>query len=203
VEPSPLEQLARELRQLQTAFVIIGGLATAVYSPGRLTEDLDILVSTSTAREVRAELERLGAKWLGPLSIGGATYELPSGLTLDVVESAAPWVAAALGSPHRGPSGYPIVALPYLVVLKLDAGRDRDLADIAQMLGRASEQELTTVRQVVAKHLASQVADLESLIQLGQLETGTMPPHSTQERAAERPAPERKQQPDHGGRGRS
>jgi hypothetical protein len=202
LEPSPLNRLASEFQQLQTLYVIIGGLATAAYSPGRLTEDIDILVSTTTAPQVRTELEGLGATWVGPLSIGGATYQLPSGLMLDVVESSAPWLAAALRSSHQTPSGFPVIALPYLVVLKLDAGRERDLTDIAQMLGQAPEPQLAIVRQVVTKYLPEQATDLESLIQLGQLEAKVKPPSVSNPPANDPPAPEKHQRSSHSGRDR-
>ena len=68
MEPSPLNRLASELQQLQqlqTPYVIIGGLAAAAYSIGRLTDDVDILVPTTTAQQVRTELEGLGATWVG------------------------------------------------------------------------------------------------------------------------------------------
>ena len=176
MQPLPLIQLAGELHRITTPHVIIGGLAAATYLPGRVTEDLDLLIHAPTADRLRAELDQFGATWRGRLAVGGATYQLPSGLLIDVIESTAPWVPSALSRPARTPSGFPIIRLPYLILLKLEASRARDVADISGILGRASDQQLDGVRQVIRAYLPDSLADLDSLIQLGRLEARAAPP---------------------------
>ena len=87
----------------------------------------------------------------GPLSAGGSHWTLADGGNLDVLESDATWVAAAVASQRRAPDGLPIIDLPYLVLMKLEASRAQDLADVSRMLGGTSEEELEPVRQVVRR----------------------------------------------------
>jgi hypothetical protein len=63
-----------------------------------------------------------------------------------------------------------VVGLPYLVILKMEAQRPQDWADISRMLGWASESELDQVRAAVARYMPEDVEDLESLIFLGRKE---------------------------------
>jgi len=60
--------------------------------------------------------------------------------------------------------------LPYLIIMKIEASRGRDIGDLTTMLGLASDDELARVREVVARYTPEQLDDLESLIYLGQVE---------------------------------
>ncbi|MCI0397595.1 MAG: hypothetical protein L0332_19935 [Chloroflexi bacterium] len=71
---------------------------------------------------------------------------------------------------HSDPAGYSVIALPYLVLLKLAANRGRDIGDLTTILGWASESDLAQVYQVVARYSPEDVGDLESLIFIGQKE---------------------------------
>jgi hypothetical protein len=53
------------------------------------------------------------------------------------------------------------------------AARAQDLADAARMLGLASEASREETREVFRRWLPEALEDLESLITLGKLETGT------------------------------
>lgn len=63
-----------------------------------------------------------------------------------------------------------MLALPYLVLMKLASSRLQDTADLSRMLGLASEEELTRVRAAVARYAPQEADDMESLIYLGRLE---------------------------------
>lgn len=63
--------------------------------------------------------------------------------------------------------------LPYLVLMKVQAGRAQDLADAARMLGAASESRREEAREVFRRWFPEALEDLESLIALGRLEMGT------------------------------
>lgn len=151
-------------------FVIVGGTATALYMPARHTDDVDILVSTADLVQIERALRSAGARRQGPLTIGGAAWTLQDGTDLDVIVSDAPWVPAALATPVRDPTGLPVIDLPYLVLLKLEASRLVDIGDLGRMLGGADDQHLRRVRLVVARHMPDAVDDLESIIELGKLE---------------------------------
>jgi hypothetical protein len=94
---------------------------------------------------------------------------------LDVILGDYPWLDEALALPQRDAAGYPVLDLPYLVLMKMAAIRGRDLGDLTTMLGLASEKELARVRQVVAHYAPAEADDLESLIYLGQVEMGKVP----------------------------
>ena len=120
---------------------------------------------------VERELTAAGCEKLGVLAIGGSTWTLPDGTTLDVVVSEAPWAREAIQRPLQTADGIPVIALPYLVLMKLYAGRSQDIADITRMLGGADESALAEVRAAVARHDPGAVNDVESMIVLGGLDT--------------------------------
>jgi hypothetical protein len=155
---------------IDVPYVIVGGVATRLYMPERMTDDLDILIHVDLVESLSAALSRQQAKFLGNLSIDGFTWELSDGTVLDVLYGSQPWIAEALLSPRTSPDGQPVIDLPYLVLMKLAASRTTDLSDISRMLGQATDSDLTRVRQVVETYDAASLEDLESLIQLGKIE---------------------------------
>lgn len=160
-------------RILETVpWAVIGAVATRLYMPERLTQDLDIIIRDKDAFEVRNRLERVDFKYHSELAIGGSSWLSAEGSNLDVVESSEGWLDQALkeAQNNRDWQGLPILPLPYLVLLKFKSGRLQDLADISRMLGQASEEMLNSVRQVFVHYLPNETEDLESLITLGQLE---------------------------------
>jgi len=161
-----------DLRQIirETRFLLVGGLATRHYMPERTTLDTDILVLAGDQEAVELELTAAGCRRLGVLAIGGSTWMLPNGTSLDVVISDAPWAREAIEHPEQAADGIPVIALPYLVLMKLYAGRSQDIADITRMLGGADELALAEVRAAVARHMLDAANDVESMIVLGRLE---------------------------------
>ncbi|MCL5958549.1 MAG: nucleotidyltransferase family protein [Chloroflexi bacterium] len=163
-------------------YVVVGGTATSLYMPARTTEDVDILVATGDGPAAERVLQDAGAVFLGRLSIGGTSWRLPDGTRLDVLTSQEPWVEEALAYPNRDSSGLPIIALPYLVLLKLEASRGVDIGDLTRMLGGAEDKALANVRAVIRRFLPDAEDDLESIIQLGRLEFENPPiPESPQQ----------------------
>jgi hypothetical protein len=156
-----------------TRFVVVGGVATRLYMPERATLDLDILVLAEDASALGEELVAAGCRYESPLSTGGSHWILADGTGLDALETKATWAAAALSAPRCAPDGLPVIDLPYLVVMKLEASRAQDLADVSRMLGGATAAELDRTRQAVAAHLPEASEDLESLIRLGRMEYGS------------------------------
>ncbi|NES22577.1 MAG: hypothetical protein F6K41_27570 [Symploca sp. SIO3E6] len=154
----------------QAPFVVVGGVATRLYMPERMTLDLDILVKSEDAELVYDDLEQAGGQKIAELSIAGSQWQLLDGTSLDVLEVNDTWATEAIANPNYAPDGLPIVDLPYLVLMKLIAGRSQDLADISRMLGGATDWQLEQVRRVIAEYLGSAREDLESLIMLGKLE---------------------------------
>ena len=159
-------------------WAVVGAAATRMYMPKRMTQDLDILVPAPDAAAVRQKLTAAGFRYRGELTIAGSSWTTPDGLVIDVLEGSESWWAPAVAAAqhNRDAQGLPVLPLPYLVLMKFQAGRVQDLADITRMLGQAGEEELTVVRQLFATLLPEDLADLESLIALGQLERQTSRP---------------------------
>jgi hypothetical protein len=66
-----------------------------------------------------------------------------------------------------------VIALPYLVLMKLRAGRSLDIGDLTRMLGLADETAREEVRTVVRTHQPDAIEDVESMIAIGELELRT------------------------------
>jgi hypothetical protein len=142
-------------------YAIVGGVATRLYMPERMTYDLDILIHRSQANIAYNELTNRQSKQIG---------ELADGTLLDVIASDRPWVKNALLNPRHSPDNQPVIDLPYLVLMKLEASRTTDISDISRMLGQANDDELNRVRSTIQIYDPNSLEDLESLIQLGKLE---------------------------------
>lgn len=151
-------------------WAVAGGVATRAYMPERTTRDLDILVRREDGGEVRGRLEAAGYEFITALAIPGFLVRSPEGVEVDVILGDYPWLEEALAHPRQDPAGLPVLDLPHLVIMKIDASRARDLGDLATMLGLASDEELERVRAVAARHAPDVVDDLESLIYLGKVE---------------------------------
>jgi len=156
-------------------WVTVGGVATRAYMPERATKDLDVLVRRRDSDEVRGRLEAAGYCYVSPLAVPGFLVRSPEGVDVDVILGDYPWLDEALAHPHQDPAGYPVLDLPYLVLMKMASSRTRDFGDLGTMLGLASEEELARVRAVVARYAPEEAEDLESLIYLGQVEMGKTP----------------------------
>ena len=150
----------------------VGAAATRLYMPERTTNDLDILIRTEDAASVRARLAQDGAAYQAELSIGGSSWRLADGFALDVIEGCDGWVDEALvaAQSNLDAQQMPVLPMRFLVLMKFQAGRVQDVADVTRMLGQASDDDLAGVRRVFALWLPNDQADLDILIALGQLE---------------------------------
>lgn len=153
-------------------WAVVGAVGSRAYMPERATADLDVMVAWQDAAEVHRRLVGAGFSAGPTLAIGGRSYTSPEGVPVDVIGLDAPWVRDALTYVRTDPQGLPVLPLPYLVLMKVQAGRTQDLADAARMLGGASEQDRRATREVFRRWLPDAVDDLESLIRLGELEMG-------------------------------
>ena len=154
----------------KTSYVIVGGIATRLYMPERMTLDLDILIAVEDIFAAENELKRAGCQKQGVLSIGGSTWMLPDETSLDMIVSDEIWGKEAMLHPNIAPDGLPYIDLPYLILMKFKSGRVQDMADISRMMGNADESSLKKVRKVIRYYLSDVMEDLESLISLGKLE---------------------------------
>lgn len=149
---------------------VVDGVATRAYMPERGTKDLDILVANEDGPEAIARLRQAGFTVVSELAVPGWVLRSPDGVEVDVLFGNDPWLPGALQELRADPAGYPVLALSYLVLMKLLAMRAQDLAHITRMLGLAAEADLDKVRAAVARYSPEDSEDLEAMIFLGKRE---------------------------------
>jgi len=154
-------------------WVIVGGVATRAYMPERATKDMHILVKAADGDRALARLKAAGYLSLATLGIPGYALQSPAGIEIDLLLGDDAWLEEALADAGRDAAGYPVLALPYLVLTKLTSMRSQDWADVSRMVGLAEEAELDRVRAVVRRYSPQDLEDLEALIILGQRELQT------------------------------
>jgi hypothetical protein len=151
-------------------FAVVGGLATALYMPQRMTLDTDLLIAADDLMQAESRLIAAGCQRIGSLTIGDSAWRLPAGRSVDLIALHEPWVHDALTSVVRDGTGRPYIDLPFLVLMKLESGRLQDLADISRMAGCADPTEIQRVRDTIRRYRPQDTEDLESMIHLGRLE---------------------------------
>lgn len=163
--------------------VVDGGVAARAYAPERHTKDVDFLVAHSEYRRASESLIARGWQKLEDLtfpnsSLGlyGAAYE-KGDLSIDVVASDQPWAEEALGVEAFDQTGLRVIALPYLVLMKIDSARGIDQGDLTRMLGRVDDDELKRIVTIVDRHSHDPQAadDVRQYAVLGKLEWGKSP----------------------------
>lgn len=174
----PIPDLVPVLGSLRWA--LVGGVALRAYAPERMTLDVDIVVHKRDATKAREAFVEAGYEITGELSIGGFTarQETPDAMPVDVIVRDDPWLEDALKNPNLDAAGYPVLPRPYLTLLKLQAGRTQDLADVQQLLAATPPDERASTRRLVEVQAPDLAEDYESLITLSDLEFG--PPREEQ-----------------------
>ncbi len=154
--------------------VLVGGMALRAYMPERMTLDINILVHERDSTAVQQALLTTGYMVIAQLSIGGFTMSPPvaSQIPIDVLTRADPWLDRMLDAPTYDQAGYPVLARPYLLLLKLQAGRSQDLADIQRLLGMTPHHQRPPIRDLVAQYSPEFLEDYDTLLTLADLEFG-------------------------------
>ncbi len=175
----PWPDLRPILKGIQWA--LVGGVATRAYMPERTTKDMDIIVHEKDGEEAIKRLENAGYRIASRLAVPGYLMLAPDGTELDVLFGRDTWLKEALENPGKDPAGYPVVGLPYLIMMKMSAQRTRDMGDLGTLLGWASDEALDEVRAVVKKYAPEDLEDLEALIYIGRKEQEIPPPDDDRE----------------------
>jgi hypothetical protein len=154
-------------------WVLIGGIALRAYVPERSTLDVDIMIRAHDEVQAKAAFQTMGYAITGPLTIGGFTaHPSDGGPPIDVLTSTATWLTDALEHPTPDPAGLPAMPRRYLLLIKLQAGRTQDLADVQRLLRGTSPEERAAMRAVIQGHAAELVEDYDALVTLADLEYG-------------------------------
>jgi len=144
------EKMSRLLTDLSIPHLLIGGLAVGVHGHVRATRDIDFLVGDQafathvpilTFRDELRDLVRIGHTDL---------MSVPPG---------HPQLQEELSS-HPGP---PVISLPALIMLKLEAGRPRDAEDVRQLMA-LHRSALRDVRDYLQRHAPGLVHRLAEVI---------------------------------------
>ncbi len=151
-------------------WVIAGGVSTRAYMPERMTQDLDILVHRTDCKIVWEKFESAGYTVASQLDAPYFVASSPLGIEIDVICADFPWLKEALANPQHDAANYPVLDLPYLILMKLMANRTIDIGDITRMLGLASAEQIKQVETIVARYSPQDNEDLQALILLGKME---------------------------------
>ncbi|MCY4082727.1 MAG: hypothetical protein OXF54_20975 [Caldilineaceae bacterium] len=137
-----------------------------------MTRAFDILVHHHDGEAALARLKEAGYQVASELSIPGYMLNAPDGTEIDLLLIPFEWLDDALQPDRTDAAGYPVLGLPYLVLMKMETSRPQDLGDLSRMLGLAEEDDLEQVRAAVTCYMPDAAEDLELLIYLGRLEMG-------------------------------
>ena len=127
-------------------WAVAGGLAMHLYGSPRLTKDVDIIAS-----------EHLSLTPQHRLSFGGSSYTLQVGryaVQIDWIvrsDGYQKYYRAALKEAIELSNGLRIVTPEWLVILKFNAGRQKDLDDIVFLLKQPTIIDRPTVKQKVVE----------------------------------------------------
>jgi hypothetical protein len=139
-----VQQAGQLAAQEEIEWAVAGGLAMHLYGSPRLTKDIDIIAS-----------QHLSMPSEHRLNFGGSCYTLQVGkyaVQVDWIvrnDGYRKYYLAALKEAIELPNGLRIVTPEWLVILKINAGRQKDLDDIVFLLRQQKLVERSTVRQKV------------------------------------------------------
>lgn len=162
-------------------FCVVGGVATRAYMPERSTKDIDFLIGPDDFEA--AERRRVGAGYEAVpedddlffsnsmLGLFGRAWR-GEDVRIDLISSRQAWVHDALTTESYDQTGLRVIALPYLVLMKLDASGGQDQADVERMLGRLDDAEVERVARIVDRYSGDPQAaeDVRQYAVLGRME---------------------------------
>jgi hypothetical protein len=140
------QQMGQLATQEEIAWAIVGGLAMYLYGSSRLTKDVDIIASQNLSLTPRHLL-----------SFGGSNYTLQIGrysVPVDWIvrnDGYQKFYRAALKDVVVLPNGLRLVTPEWLVILKFNAGRQKDLDDIVYLLKQEKLVDRPTVKSKVVE----------------------------------------------------
>jgi hypothetical protein len=140
------QQLGELAAQEEVGWALAGGLAMHLYGSPRLTKEVDIIASNHLSLTPKHRLRFGGSNYT--LQIG--KYEVP----IDWIvrnDGYEKYYRAALQEAIQLPNGMRVVTPAWLVILKLNAGRQKDYDDIVFLLRQPKLVDRPTVKQKVVE----------------------------------------------------
>lgn len=130
VSPEKLDaaalEVSNQLRKDGIASALVGGLALQAYGSSRHTGDVDLIVSRTPAYRP-----------VGRLTFGGIIVKASNGIVVDLIDRRDGYrrlYVQALKHSETTPFGVRIVTPPYLMAMKLAAGRSHDEDDLKRLV---------------------------------------------------------------------
>ncbi|MDQ2908537.1 MAG: nucleotidyltransferase family protein [Candidatus Eremiobacteraeota bacterium] len=149
--------------------------------PERSTKDIDFLVGADDFETAERRLRDAGYAAVAEhddlffansmLGLFGRAWRR-EGIRIDLISSRQEWVHDALTAESYDQTGLRVIALPYLVLMKLDASRGQDQADVERMLGRLNDAEVERIARIVDRYSGDPQAaeDVRQYAILGRME---------------------------------
>ncbi|MBI1760980.1 MAG: hypothetical protein HYR56_06030 [Acidobacteria bacterium] len=140
------QQLGRLAAQEEIDWALAGGLAMHLYGSPRLTKDVDIIASRDLSLTPQHRL-----------NFGGNSYTQQVGkyaVQIDWIvrnDGYQKYYRAALKEAIKLSNGLRLVTPEWLVILKLNAGRQKDLDDIVFLLRQPNMVDRPTIKQKVVE----------------------------------------------------
>ena len=138
------QQVGKLANQEEINWALAGGLAMYLYGSPRLTKDVDVIASQHLSLVAEHQL-----------TFGGSSYTIQIGKYMVQVD----WIVrndgyekyyrAALKDAIELPNGLRVVIPEWLVILKLNAGRQKDFDDIVFLLTQENLVDRPKVKQKV------------------------------------------------------
>ena len=158
-----LEQIALSLEQHKIPYMVIGGQAVLIYGEPRLTRDVDITLGVGPERlqDLLSLAESAGWRLLveKPEEFVQRTLVLPlqdsnSGIRIDLIFSCSPYERQAMDRVRlveMGKATVRFAAVEDVIILKMVAGRPRDLEDVRSILVKNPELGQGYIREWLAE----------------------------------------------------
>lgn len=140
------QKIGQLASQQEIEWAVAGGMAMYFYGSPRLTKDVDIIASKDLSLTPQHKL-----------GFGGSSYTLQVGkyaVQIDWIvrnDGYQKYYRAALKEAVKLPNGLRVVTPEWLVILKFNAGRQKDLDDIVFLLKRPRTVDRSTVKRKVVE----------------------------------------------------
>jgi hypothetical protein len=152
------EVASAKLREAGIPHALAGGLAVGAHGYPRTTDDVDFLVGDEAFVKHAGGLVTLK---LPLIAVGNVRVDFVS---IDEARGEGEQLRSAVEHPPQSEQ-LPIVPLPALVYMKLKAGRQKDVADLVELLKRG-KIEVTEMDRYLKQHAPDLVAKWDRIKQI-------------------------------------
>jgi hypothetical protein len=140
------QKMGQLAAQAEIEWAVAGGLAMYIYGSPRLTKDVDIIASKNLSLAPKYRLSFGGSSYL--LQVGKYAVQIDWIVRSDGYQK---YYRAALKEAVKLPNGLRVVTPEWLVILKFNAGRQKDLDDIVFLLKQPKTVDRPAVKRKVVE----------------------------------------------------